>query len=304
MMMMCGLCAVSCTKQELADESDKREVAILLHWSGKEPPPGMEFRFYSAEEKAYLLEQAETSPQGYVGMLPAGRCRVLACNTGTTGITFSDMEDYHGATATATPTGMAGAQGMQLIAQPSALYAGTMGSDLELFQTDAVKVSIVPRQLTRHLWLTLRLKDLPEITLIEGLLPGLYPSVWLANGQPTETAVAKAPQTATAFAGSVAQGSVRAKLSFFGILNPEGGGTYRNEMPVTLRKRSGEEETVIVDLTRVLTDLAAQGQGGFGFESEDEIEISVEPTPAGLLSRVVSLTRSGRGEGEITYIIY
>ena len=303
LLLFSGLCAVSCTKAVIQTPPDKSGVIISLDWTGKEIPGGMKFSFYSVDGTTGSLIQVDGPADAYRGELAPGHYRVLAYNTDVTGVTFSGMDSYRTATVAASAAATR-ADGVTLISQPSLLYAGTMATELEVSRFDVVETSIVPRQLSKSLKLTFLIRNLSGVNKIEGELYGLYSSVLLSTGEATEEARKEAPQVGTCFTAEVVSGNPTVNVIFLGMLSPDRGETYKNEMPITLKGKDGWQQETKVDLSRVLTDIVSKGDNEFEFEIEDNIEISVEPTPVGLSAQVLSWTRNGTGEGEISYIIY
>lgn len=303
MVFLIALMATGCTKAVIEQLPDKSEVNVLLEWDATEQPMGMKFYFYPAEGESVGLIQAETSSEGYRGELGAGRYRVLAYNTDATGVQLSGMESYETAMVEAAmmPTR---ADGIALIAQPSVLYSGTAVAVLEVRLFEPLHRNIVPKQLTRTLTLKFATEKLAGVNSVEGELRGLFSSVMLATGEATTSAREQARQVGTRFSTPVVPANTTVKVSYFGILSPEEG-AYKNEMPLTLKGDNGWEQTTTVDMTKVLTDIVSQEQGGeYEFEMEDNIEIEVKPTPVGISASVVSWTRMGEGEGEFSYITY
>lgn len=297
------LMAVSCTKAVIESVPDKSGVNVYLDWDVTEVPAGVKFYFYPATGETLGLIQVETSATGYQGELAVGRYQVLTSNTEASGVIFSGMESYYTATVTASSVATR-SDGMTLIAQPSSLHVGTMEA-LEVKLFESVEKRIMPRMLTKTLKLKFDTEKLPGVNSLEGELRGLYASVLLATGEATEVARAEAPRVGTPYRTSVTSEKAVVSISYFGILSPENGASYKNEMPITLKGSDGWEQKTTVDLSQVLTDIASkEEEGDLEFEIEDKIEIEVKPTLVGLSARVVSWGRSGEGEGEFSYITY
>ena len=301
------LVGASCTKTVIENVPDKSDVTIRLDWpDNSELPSGMRFCFYRQDEASGGVLQVESPVGGYEGELSLGRYRVLAYNPEVNGVNFSGMESFATATVSALTlvSGATRTDEVILIAQPSPLYSGALATELDVRKFEPVETNVAAQRLTNTLKLTFNTEKLWGVETVEGQLCGLYSSVLLSTGKATETARQQAPQVGTTFTVPVVSGSPVVSVSYFGILNPEKGEAYKNEMTLTLKGSDGWQQTTKVDMTQVLTDIAGREDESFEFELEDKIEIDVEPTQTGLCARVVSWTRLGEGEGEITYIHY
>lgn len=297
----------SCTRVELTPAPGKVDVAVHTDWGSLPPASGMEYCFYPTGGGAAV--KTEGTGGGGETTLPPGSYRLLAYNTGTANISFTGMDSYDTATASATvdtapdaasPAAGTRAGGMVFVKQPSALYAGTGPEELVVPRLDPVEASISMKQLTRTLRLKFKLDDTEGVDTLEGYINGVYPSLLLSTGEATEAAKEAAPQVATAFAAPAARAETTVELSLFGLLAPEGGTAYRSTLRLTLKGADGWRQQADVDLTRVLTDIFKAGGGSFVLEPPT-IEIRVEPTPASLSATVEGWRAGGTGGGTIQY---
>lgn len=303
LLFLVALMAAACTKAMIENIPDKSGVQVHLDWGNQVIPSGMRFYFYPAEGESVGLVQTETSVAGYEGELSLGRYQLLTYNTDASGVTFLGMENYSTATVS-TNSVSTRSDGVTLISQPSLLYAGVT-EELEVPCFEQVSKTVSPRLLTKTLKLKFNMEQLSGVNRVEGELHGLFSSVLLSTGEATQLVREQAPGVGTSFAMPVASTVATVSISYLGILNPEKGENYKNEMPVTLKGNDGWEQTTKVDLSQVLTDIVSEEPGGgFEFEIEDEIKITVEPTPKGLSAYVISWTRYGDGEGDIFYTNY
>lgn len=299
LLFLTGFALVSCTGEELTSAPEKLSVTVHLNWGNLLPASGMKYYFYPTGEGVVMTE--EGAGDMYQTALPPGNYRVLAHNTGTTGVTFTGMESCATATAEVTPVATTRADGLIFIGQPSALYAGVSSEELVVPRFDAAETSASPGQLTRTLKLTFKLNNMEGVNSIEGRFNGTYSSVVLSTGEITTATKNVAPQVATVFDSPITSNEVTVNVSFLGLLNPAGGTAYHSTLSLTLKGNDGWTQQAEVDLTTAFTDLFAAGGEDFVFEIPTELAIKVEPTLMAL-SATVEAWMLGEGGGEIEYV--
>jgi hypothetical protein len=209
--------------------------------------PKLEYRFYS--EDTCLVRESDDEGN-FEGEFFPGVYRVLATNVDAPGVAFSGLERFDKATASAQPTVNSG------------VYSVVV-ERLEVPDDGTVRIEPLPALLTKQLVLVFSLLDGldTEVTSLSGELPGVYPSVYLATGLPSEESVEQSPSTSVRF--SVAgQGVQReAEIGLFGLRNPGAEPTYTNDLSLTLTLYNGREKATTIPLTTILSDIISGNNG-------------------------------------------
>jgi hypothetical protein len=187
--------------------------------------------------------------------LRSGSYRVLATNVDATGVAFSGLESYDAAQAT---------RSTLVSSELSSVYSVVV-DHLEVPDNGTVRREPLPALLTKQLALIFSLQDEldTEIATISGELFGVYPSVYLATGMPSEESVEQSLSTPIRF--KVVEQGVQRSVQFglFGLHDPEKEPVYTNDLSLTLTLNNESKEETTIPLTDILSDIIGGNNGVF-----------------------------------------
>jgi hypothetical protein len=158
------------------------------------------YHFYSASDTITCQDNGKGD---FVGFLPKGDYRVIAVNTRASGVKFADMDRYDKAIVKADYTA----------GHPDNIYTIVIDEWMNVRERDTVRREPVPVLLTKRLELKFELKGEYEnesIDAVEGVLFGLYPSVYLHDG----TDVVQTPAAEVSFNTDSER---KTQISLFGL---------------------------------------------------------------------------------------
>jgi len=252
--------------------------------------PALKYHFYNVDTQIEYIVCSCDGSGNFEGMLPIGTYRVIATNTNAQYVEFTDMQSYELATVTALPvftrstaqptvkqrSALANYQLLTVnyLAQPGEVYSTVM-SELTVSQTDTLRYEPSPVLLTRRLRLlfTLQGELITEVSALNGVLRGVYPSMYLYTCSHTQEGISQAPDMAIGFDTEVQGNQREAQISLFGLCDPGYGHVYANELPLELTMNDGSKQQVTLDLTDVLSDIISQNQGTIPIEITIPIDI-------------------------------
>lgn len=297
----------SCTERELDFRDEdyvppvvevKGYVAIRPDWNGCPSPKGTTFRFYRLFSGTPSIEK-ECPPEGFEGFLPVGTYQVMAYNSGITGVSFQDMQQYGTALAHATDLSLTRASGLFPVSQPGELYSCCIDTLVVTKETPVERV-VIPRPLSRIINFSFKLTGdgAKAIKSITGEFYGVWSSVFISSGK-TSTSMIEASHTYTPFAaGMTSEFDGAANIRIFGLFDPLNEENYDNKMNLSLTGASGERYYTQVDLNSVLSDIIEKNHGEIPINIPVEIDVELSLVDAVLLATVLPWV-PGTGGGEI-----
>jgi hypothetical protein len=215
----------------------------------------IEYHFYN--EKTCLVHESDNEGN-FEGQLRPGAYQVLATNTDAAGATFSEMDSYDKATVA-----IANGQTRSSFANTLSPVYSVVLEELEVPDRKSVLMEPSPTSLTKQLVLVFFLQDGldTEIASISGDLFGVYPSVYLATGLPSEESFEESPVTSVHF--SVAGEGVQreAQIGLLGLRDPGAEPTYTNDLSLTLTLYNGKEKETIIPMTSTLSSIIDGNDG-------------------------------------------
>jgi hypothetical protein len=254
LLLACCILLSSCTEADL----ERPGFVQILPDRARYDVPKVEYRFYN--DKTCLVRESDEEGN-FKGQLRPGAYQVLATNTDATGATFSEMDNYDEATVTIDDAAQA-TRSTLISSELSSVYSVVIGK-LVVPNNGTALVEPTPVLLTKQLVLVFTLLDGldKEIAAIAGEVYGVYPSVYLATGLPSERSVEQSPSTGIPF--SVAGEGVKrkAQVSMLGLRDPGKEPTYTNNLLLTLRLSDGREEKTTINLTTILSDIIEDNKG-------------------------------------------
>lgn len=287
----------ACTERGLDYRKEEGTVVIAPDWSAFPCPASACYRFYAAEGGEAVNGDADESASAghFSATLPAGGYRLLAYNTDARGVAFAGMESRNTAEVCLVSD-----------AQPGDVYTWNVDAvDVPLRST--VQYTPVPRRLVKQMLLHFEVTGMEEAKVLNGKLNGVYPSVFLLSGEPSEQSMAAAPRTETEFTVTLTRTGTRnaepaytasADVRLLGMLNPEDGAGYDCRLHLQVRNAVGEAYSAAVDMNATLTDIISLHEGELPVDETIEVEISVNLLDMALTAAVRGWTE-GSGEGEV-----
>ena len=256
-----------CTKADVLDPVEEAVLGLVRIYPdcSSYTLPALEYHFYNIDTRQEYITRACDGEGNFEGMLPVGTYRVIAANTTAGNVIFSGMQSHELATVSALPLNTRTEQ-RQLVAnfltQPDEVYSTVM-SELTVSRTNTLSYEPSPVLLTRHLRLlfTLQGELMTEVIALNGVLRGVYPSVYLYTFSHTQEGINQAPDMAIGFETEERGNKRQAYISLFGLCDPEYGHVYINQLPLELTMKNGDKQQTMLDLTDVLSDIISQNQG-------------------------------------------
>jgi hypothetical protein len=233
--------------------------------------PALQYHFYNVDATLPVIVRLGDNKGNFEGALPEGAYRVIATNTDAAAngnVAFNDMNSYE--------TANVSVDNSQLTVEslPDNTQRSTFNCQLSTVNSVVVDNLVVtasgspihrpePALLTKQLELVFALRDNlgSSVTELTGLLPGVYPSLVLHTGRPSDESIDQSLQTAIRFTAAGQDGQRQASVGLFGICNPEYGLVYRNIMQIDMLMDDNSRQTVTLDVTNVFTDIIAWNQG-------------------------------------------
>lgn len=157
------------------------------------------------------------------------------------------------------------------------------------------------------MWLHFQVTGMEEATILNGKLNGVYPSVFLLSGAPSEQSISAAPVTNAEFTVALTRGKTRetelvymasAEIRLLGLLSPEYGISYDSRLYLQVHNSSGKTYDTSVNMNRILTDIINLYAGELPVDETIEVNINVNLLDM-VLSAVVESWTEGSGEGYI-----
>lgn len=254
-------------------------VSLGADWeaSGLTAPGGTRFWFYPASGGSFTRD---CPPEGFVGEVESGSYRVLAVGSDFHGVELTGMESYETATAVVQPVVSTRSDGLQAVSQPDGLCL----LPFEAFTVEgggAVVHRATPRTLGSTIRLTFTVDRRDHLASLEGTFQGVYPSVLLSTGAPTEEARTAAAATVTPFSVSLTEDGLRCDVRTLGVLYPADGETYTNLLRLIAVSTDGQMLSTQTDLTEELSR-AMDANGGLlplSLSLDVMLEVRFEPEP-------------------------
>lgn len=219
-------------------------VRLLLNWQTRALPPTMTYFFYKDGTGSPVIRKGDAS--GYEGSLPAGRYKVMVCNTGCENVLLETGNGYDGACGRARQVSSLKSSGVSIV-QPGNLY-GCGCEQVDVGGEETAVKELNPAGLVKKLELNIKIvggetgKVLPE--KITGRLTGVSSGVYLASGKP----VSDTPAFMVFEPGAAASGVYTTNLSLFSL--PE---RTEDALPVCLllemELSDGTEVSTSTDIT-------------------------------------------------------
>ena len=287
----------ACSERALDYRGDDGMVVITPDWSSFASPSSACYRFYRADDgkKVNYGTDMFASAEYFSVVLPVGDYHLLAYNTNTNDVTFTGLEERRLAEVCLIP-------GMQ----PGNIYSWHVDNvDIPLQGT--VRYTPVPRRLVKQMWLHFQVTGMEEATILNGKLNGVYPSVFLLSGAPSEQSISAAPVTNAEFTVALTRGKTRetelvymasAEIRLLGLLSPEYGISYDSRLYLQVHNSSGKTYDTSVNMNRILTDIINLYAGELPVDETIEVNINVNLLDM-VLSAVVESWTEGSGEGYI-----
>ena len=300
-----GILLLSCTEnkdlqqREVSPEVTTGRVIVTPQWGTGLQPEALRYVFYPAGNASGQAVGLDGTVAGCEGDMPAGTYRVLAYNTGVAGVRFAGLDSYGTAAveliATATRT-----DGLTLVGEPSQVYAATVAGELTVVAGQQTESSVPVRSLMHTLVFNFTIGNGFPLNRLGSTLCGVYPSVLLATGEPTQAALQAAPGVAIRFAPEFQSATgATAEVCVPGLLDPRGGTVYNNVLALDMTTTDDEHYTSTVDLNSALTEILADNGGTLPVEVPVEMDIRVERTAVGLSTTVAGWQIGETTEGAI-----
>jgi hypothetical protein len=257
-----ALLVVSCTKAEMSHQEPNY---VRIHPDQSVYTlPALQYHFYNVDTRQAVIVRPGNSKSNFEGTLPEGVYRVIAVNTAAvntavTGNVVFDMDSYETANASALPTEQTNSQLSTLSSQLSTLYSVVE----EIVVPFDTIYQPKPMLLTKQVVLVFLLRDGLDssVAKLTSILSGVYPSVVLHTGQPSEESINQSPETSIRFETSGRGEQREAQANLFGLCNPQYGNVYRNTLQVDLDMNDGDRQAITIDVTNILSDIIAWNRG-------------------------------------------
>lgn len=292
-----GICFWACTKANI-DYREPTKIQIYPEQS-EYVLPTLAYYFYNTDgQTPYIVKESDANGN-FEGTLPAGTYRVIGTNTQAKDVVFTGMDSYETAVVRANREGSnrltSRSDGYTMLLQPALVYSTVIG-ELVVTENQTIRKEPVPVLLTKQLNLVFTMQNGldAEVLSMTGVLPGIYPAVYLYTCQETE--IERSPDMAVSFETVGDGGERKAQISLFGLCNPEGGQAYNNTLALELTMTDGSVEDMAVDLTDVLSDIIQQNQGTIPVEVS--LEVGIEKVGMKLNAVVAAWRQGGSGEGD------
>jgi hypothetical protein len=213
--------------------------------------PKIEYRFYN-EDTCFVHESDDEG--NFEGHLRQGDYRVLATNTDAPGATFSEMDSYDKATVA-----IGNGQTRSSFANSLSPVYSVVIDHLDIPDNGIVRMEPLPVLLTKQLVLVFSLLGGldTEVTSLSGELPGVYPSVYLTTGLPSEQS------SSTSVRFNVAGEGVQreARIGLFGLRDPGKEPVYTNNLSLAFTLNNGSEEETTIAMTSILSAIILAHEG-------------------------------------------
>lgn len=266
--------------------------------SGLTAPGGIRFWFYPASGGSFTRD---CPPEGFVGEVKSDSYRVLAVGSDFHGVMLTGMESYETATAAVQPVVSTRSDGLQAVSQADGLC---------LLPFDAFTVEgggamvhrATPRTLGSTIRLTFTVDRRDHLASLEGTFQGVYPSVLLSTGAPTEEARAAAVATVTPFSVSLTGDGFRCDVRTLGVLYPADGETYTNKLRLTTVSTDGQMLSTQTDLTEELSRVMEANGGLLPLSLTMSVSLDVEFEPEPVLKATTTVrgwNDGGSTEGDV-----
>ena len=258
--------------------------------------PAMRYHFYNMDAPVPTQTYPCDGHGNFDGDLPTGIYRVIAINPDADNVTFSGMDSHHTATVTTRPAHSSrtapslplwrgqgedsSKEDYQLYTQPGKVYALNLG-DFTVSDNDTLFFEPTPELLIRRIRIRFLLSEQlqPQITGIDGMIGGVYPSVRLFGYEPRFPDDSDIAGSAVNFHAVREESDWMTLLDVFGICNPDYGRVYTNVLDLTLSLSDGRQASARVDLTGQLSDIIDESGGTIPLTLS--LELSVEAIGAG-----------------------
>lgn len=275
-------------------------VSLGADWeaSGLTAPGGTRFWFYPASGGSFTRD---CPPEGFVGEVESGSYRVLAVGSDFHGVELTGMESYETATAAVQPVVSTRSDGLQAVGQPDGLcrlpfdaFAAEEGGE--------VAYRVAPRAVGSTVRLTFTVTERERFTSLQGSFQGVYPSVLLSTGAPSEEARTAAAATVTPFSVSLTEDGLRCDVRTLGVLYPAYGEAYTNLLRLIAVSTDGQTLSTQTDLTEELSR-AMDANGGLlplSLSLDVMLEVRFEPEPVMEATATVrGWNHGGSTEGDV-----
>lgn len=292
--------ATSCNKRELDTRplppAEQGVIDFPVDWEGRVAPSGLRFYFYPSSGEAPLVRDCPA--QGFHDTLPAGTYRALVVNTDFRGVKLSDMEHYETARVELLPPATRSDAGLSLVGQPVNVWALSLNALSVESESEAAFPQARFRSCVHTVRLSFDIQDPEELSSLEGHLQGVYPSVLLAGGEPSEEARAAAASTFIPFSVALNKEGGECTVGVLGILSPDGGSAYHNVLRLSATGTEGEVVTTEVDLTEELSRVLGSGSGELPQELSIRVSVDIRFGPKPEMIAVATVQGWNNG-GEI-----
>lgn len=274
-------------------------VVISPQWGVGIQPQPLCYCLYPMGVPASKAICLEGTAAGCGSDLPAGDYRVLAYNADATGVRFAEMDDYAMAVVELIPVATRSG-GYVVVGEPPEVYVAAMPEELVIVAGGQTESNAAVRKLMRTLVFNFSSESNLSLDKLESTLCGVYPSVLLSTGEPTQRALQAAPEVAVCFGADFrsvtkATGTVRVP----GLLDPQNGTVYDNVLNLKLDTPEGGHYTSAVNLNGALTQILADNGGVLPVEVPIEMSIRLERTAVGLSAAVEGWKVGETSEGTI-----
>ncbi|MDL2255434.1 hypothetical protein LJC38_02485 [Parabacteroides sp. OttesenSCG-928-K15] len=282
----------ACTEATLQEK--ERETKGILHvypeWEEQEATDMLNTHLYPMKANPLHLETASSE---YRITAEAGDYSIISHNINTSGIDFTDLDDYGQAKATAIQINPTKADAKELLPSENAFRLAVESAKVAAAEETIVHSRMHP--LTRTLSLQFIVTNGDKYQRISGMLEGVYYAVYLATGQP----VGDDTDWKIPFEIEI-NGDNRATaiIHLLGLYNPANGEHYENKMHLELEDDEANSYWTDVDLSEVITDILNSNKGDIPIDIPVEIEVELEVIDGGLTA-TVNPWEAGKGTGEI-----
>lgn len=293
----------SCTEADLNIRIREGTVTIHPHWQGNVFHPTTYNFFKDNDGELVYHEEWICTDEKLVQSVDEGLYRVLAYNHNADGVEFFNSKNYEQIIVQA-KTQNSSRSTKTHIAQPSEVYA-IMVEQLDVPDKGSIleRPGLVPR--TKKMKFHFSLSGITGIQKIEGTINGVFPSLILATGKPTQDAIKFSPTTVVQFSTNVTNGNGEANIRIFGIKNPKSTeSSYSNKMILQLVDFNHDYQQVEVDMNQTISDILYKNEGEIPPGKIVNVNILIKPIGenGGLTATVHSWHTSidqGQGAGTI-----
>lgn len=295
--LLAAALAAGCVRRDLEPWPTEGSVEIVLDWDGDERPQTARFLFY--DESGDLVREETGLTDGFRGTLPVGKYLLVVHNTDAGQVEYRGTEKYETAEVYAKHIdygkGQHPAEGVPCILEPQMAFGAGACNEfdrIEVFPGRTTPATITPGLLVKQVEFRFSVKSDAEVRSLRGVLGGVAPGVFLADGR-HNTATSCSLEFTASPASRATSGDYTARVGIFNLLTTAQSPDGTNIVHVVITLADGQELPADVDLTPTLREIYT-GQGNI-LPAEIPLDITFTVTELGLSSTVGEWTPGSGG---------